>query len=591
MATAARYHVLFIAPYPELADIVGEVAPDFPDLAITIHEGDLSQGLAAALSSMDVSFDIVVSRGGTAQLLEDEFALPVVEVGLSASDLFRCLVRYNPGAKRCALVGFSNVLEPLRDIASFSDFDLDLFPVSFEDELPLVLRTIEEGSYSLVLCDTFSLPQVRELGLNAQLLASGPDSVSKALMEAQLFCERSSDLLAKNRMLWNLVRSQDARFVVFSDDGKITYTNVEESHDELIAYMREHLDERADERLVFQQGRSLFHIHKMPVESGGEEFLAFSVMHSQAPTNAAHVGIVRRNRSDIEGEYERSIFHITQASQELAQVLAPARGATRPILLAGEPSCGKEQAAQLLYLTSSWKTRPFVRIDCSLLTDRSWDYLMNSPASPLYGQEATIFLNSFQDLPDARAQLLIDAMRRSGLPARDRLMVSVNTSKALSAEMLELLSENLHCTMVGLPPLRDRSDLPQAITLCIDSLCTESGAARPVVTEEALSLLAKHAWPGNYAEFRTVMEYCLEHASGVGIDASCARQALQSSAPYSFGGRTDSADAGSISLMRPLHDIERDIVKATIERCHGNQTEAARILQVSRTTIWRLLKD
>lgn len=87
------------------------------------------------------------------------------------------------------------------------------------------------------------------------------------------------------------------------------------------------------------------------------------------------------------------------------------------------------------------------------------------------------------------------------------------------------------------------------------------------------------------------MEYCLEHASGGGIDASCARQALQSSAPYSFGGRTDSADAGSISLMRPLHDIEPDIMKATIERCHGNQTEAARILQVSRTTIWRLLKD
>ena len=329
----------------------------------------------------------------------------------------------------------------------------------------------------------------------------------------------------------------------------------------------------------------------MPVESGGENFLAFSVMHSQAPTNAAHVGIVRGNRSDIEDEYERSIFHITQASQELAQVLAPARGTTRPILLAGEPSCGKEQAAQLLYLTGSWKTRPYVRIDCSLLTDRSWDYLLNSPSSPLYGQEVTIFLNSFQDLPDARARLLLDAMRRSGLPARDRLMVSVNASKALSAEMLELLSENLRPIMVELPPLRERGDLTQAISLCLDSLCAEAGTPRPIVTEEAFKILCEHPWPGNYAEFRTVMEYCLEHASGGGIDASCARQALQSSAPYSFGGRTDSADAGSISLMRPLHDIERDIVKATIERCHGNQTEAARILQVSRTTIWRLLKD
>lgn len=256
-----------------------------------------------------------------------------------------------------------------------------------------------------------------------------------------------------------------------SNDGKITYTNVKEDHDELISFMREHLGERTDERLVFQLGRSLFHIHKMPVESGGENFLAFSVMHSQAPTNAAHVGIVRGNRSDIEDEYERSIFHITQANQELAQVLAPARGTTRPVLLAGEPSCGKEQAAQLLYLTGSWKTRPYVRIDCSLLTDRSWDYLLNSPSSPLYGQEVTIFLNSFQDLPDARARLLLDAMRRSGLPARDCLMISVNASKTLSAEMLELLSENLRPIMVELPPLRERGDLTQAISLCIDSLC------------------------------------------------------------------------------------------------------------------------
>ncbi|MGN0070871.1 MAG: PrpR N-terminal domain-containing protein [Atopobiaceae bacterium] len=591
MVTSPRYHVLFIAPYPELADVVAEVTPDFPELSVTIHEGDLSKGLAAALSSMDVSFDVVVSRGGTAQLLEDEFALPVVEVGLSASDLFRCLVQYNPSAKRCALVGFSNVLEPLRDVAGFSDFDLDLFEVSFEDELPLVLKTVQEGSYSLVLCDTFSLPQVRELGLNAQLLASGPDSVSKALTEAQLFCERSSDLLAKNRMLWNLVRSQDARFVVFADDGKITYTNVKEGHDVLISFMREHLGERVDERLVFQHGRLLFHIHKMPVESGGENFLAFSVMHSQAPTNAAHVGITRRNRSDIEDEYERSIFHITQGSQELAQVLAPARGATRPILLASEPSCGKEQAAQLLYLTGSWKTRPFVRVDCSLLTDKSWDYLMNSPASPLYIQEATIFLNSFQDLPDARARLLLDAMRRSGLPQRDRLIVSVNAPNALSAEMMELLTENLRYIMVELPPLRARRDLAQAISLCLDSLCAEAGAPRPVVTEEALQLLLEHEWPGNYAEFRTVLEYCLEHVQGGAIDASCAGQALQSSAPYSFSTEKKAAGEGSISLMRPLHDIERDIVKATIERCHGNQTEAARILQVSRTTIWRLLKD
>lgn len=590
MATTAQYHVLFIAPYPELAQVVEGVAPDFPDLAITIHQGDLSAGLAAALQSMDVNFDVVVSRGGTAQLLEDEFAIPVIEVGLSPSDLFRCLVEYDPEGKPCALVGFSNVLEPLRDIAAFSDFALDVYDVTFEDELPLVLQEVQAGDYSLALCDTFSLPRCRRLGLNAHLLASGRVSVSKALAEAQQFCERSSDLLQKNRMLWNLVRTQDAHFVAFSSDKKITYSNVKDHQDELLAFMRSHLDERMDERLVLQLGRHLFQIHKVPVESGGKDFIAFSVMHSQAPTNASHVGITVRNRADVEAEYQRSIFHVTHASEGLGQALAPARGTRRPVLLVGEPSCGKEQVTQLLYLTSRWKSRPFVRIDCSLLTQRSWNYLLNSQSSPLYGQEATIFLNSFQDLSQERAGQLLDAIRRSGLPNRDQLVISVNAPVALGPRMMELLSENIHYVMIQLPSLRERADLGNAISLYLDAICQESGSPRPVVTDEASRLLLHHAWQGNYAELRTAMEYCLEHAADGTIDAACVQNALQGSTMLSFGSAQDAVGTGSISLMRPLQDIERDIVRATVERCHGNQTEAARVLQVSRTTIWRLLK-
>lgn len=586
-----RYRVLFIAPYPELTPVVRKAARDFAELDITVHEGDLSAGLAAALGSMDNNYDAVVSRGGTAQLLEDEFSIPVFEVRVSPADLYASLLAYNPTGDRTAIVGFDNVLAPLRDVTMFSDFDLDIHAVSFEDELPLVLQEVRDGGYKIVLCDTFSLPRCTEMGLNAHLLASGLESVAQALAEALTFCQHSRELLSREHMLANLVATQDTRFAVFAQDGRLTYCNLEQRRDELVDFMRGHLDRRADERLVVRRGHHIYRMHKVPVETDGEPYLAFGIMRSRAPSASSLVGIKQLNREEVAEHYHGSAFARTRASEALApQILAAARG-ERPVLLEGEPSTGKEPVAELLYLSAGWDACPFVKVDCPLLTERSWTYLTTSSNSPLFDSEATLFLSSAQRLGNLRLRQLLDLLERSGALMRDHVVVSFTGTMAEDPETVELLYHKLRFHELEVPPLRQRRDLEEAVELLLNAESAEGGSARPTVTDEAASVFAQHDWPGNYVELTLVVQRCMARAQDGRVTADVARSAIAER--QATGGRRarGAAETTGIELMRPLREIERDVVRATIERCSGNQTEAARVLGVSRTTIWRLLRQ
>ena len=69
------------------------------------------------------------------------------------------------------------------------------------------------------------------------------------------------------------------------------------------------------------------------------------------------------------------------------------------------------------------------------------------------------------------------------------------------------------------------------------------------------------------------------------------REALDREGATRFSSLDTPSETSSIDLLRPLREIERDIVRMVVEKYGGNQTETARTLGVSRTTIWRILKD
>lgn len=588
----ADFRALLISPYHDLVDVAREVAPDYPELEVTVHEGNLSKGLAAALGSIDSDFDVVISRGGTAQMLEDELSLPVIEIDVSATDLLEALARHNPQGRRTAVIGFSNALRAVSEVADFSDFDLDVYGVSFEDELPIVLEDVASGDYEVILCDSFSRDACAERGMTAHLLSSGARSVSDALRRALDLCQQTREVRTQNHVLWQLIRSLPPRVALFSGSGRLVYTNLTERRPELLGYLREHLGGEKDEHLALQRGRRTYRISKSTFEQDGEAYLSFSIMTSSAPSNESLAGIERRNRDAVERSYHESVFHAVGAGEELSAQISGALRAGRPIALEGEVGTGKARIAELVYLTGPWASRPLVTIDCPLLTDRSWGYLMDSPNSPLYGSGETLWVKAVHALDDDAARRLVDVMRQTGICERDRVIVSANDSEdATEGSVISLFVEYLRCHVLTAPPLRRRRDLRRAIGLFLDSEARHAGTVPPLVTDEAMDLLLGHPWPRNYIELRQVLQRASATTEEGVMRARDVREALDREGATRFSSLDTPSETSSIDLLRPLREIERDIVRMVVEKYGGNQTEAARTLGVSRTTIWRILKD
>lgn len=586
------YSALLVSPYPELVKVAESVAGDYPELDLTIHEGDLSEGLAAALGSMDSGYDVIISRGGTAQMLEDELSIPVIEIDVSAADLLEALALYNPGGARTAVVGFSNALEAVRQVADFSDFDLDIFDVDFEDELPLVLYDMLEGDYEVVLCDNFSQSACAARGLDAHLLASGEQSVRKALRAALLLCQQMGEITSQNHVLWQVIRSLPSKVALFTAEGRLVYANLSEHRPDLLSLMRVHLDGTDDERLVLQRGRRTYRVSKTVFQQGPDTYVSFSVMYSSAPTNDSLLGIERRNRDEVERSYRESTFSAVRAEEDIAPAIVAAVRSGRPVALEGEVGTGKNRIAELLYLRGTWGSRPFVTIDCPLLTERSWDHLMNSPNSPLYGEGETLWVKAVHALPPIRAQRLVSVMRQTGACERNHVIFSANDNlDATEPGAIAVFVEHLHCHVLTAPPLRRRRTIRQAVRLFLDREAQRMRAEPPFVTDEAMELLAAHPWPRNYIELRQVLQRAAATAEGGVVRAGDVREALDREGTTRFSSLDTPSAASSIDLLRPLRAIERDVVRMVVEKYGGNQTEAARTLGISRTTVWRLLRD
>ncbi len=588
----ARYHILLIAPYPELVDIAHLAAADFPDIELTVHQGDLNEGLEAALGVFGADFDAVISRGGTAQVLEDEIAIPVFEIGVSGADLLSALALHNPLGHRCAVVGFSNALESVAQVADFSDFDLDVFEVSFEDELPLALQDIQAGSYEVVLCDAFAVERCRALGIEAHLLQSGVKSVQRALSQALFFCQQTETVQQRNHVLWDILKNQPFSIALFSATGRLVYSDLGEDRKELLPYLRQHLLDPAPARLTLRRGRRIHRISLSRTGSGEASVTAFSISSSNAPVGESLVGIEHLNADEVERRYRENIYCITGAGEDASSLVTRTVAVKKPLMLEGEVGVGKAQVAALLYLNSDRSNHPMASIDCSLLVDKSWEYLMNSPASPLYGTGGTIYFKAIHSLAPVRANRLLDIIQRTNGEQRNRLIFSGNDGEGGGeTESVTRIVEFLHCQVVTVPPLRARKDLRGAVQRFVEHEAGLTGIETPAITDEAAMLLCTHPWARNYIELRQVLQYCMGAARSGVVDASLAREALERGSATKFSSLSTPETATALDLLRPLKDTERDIVRMVIEKLGGNQTEAARVLGLSRTTIWRLLKD
>ncbi|MBC15415.1 MAG: two-component system response regulator [Desulfovibrio sp.] len=294
---------------------------------------------------------------------------------------------------------------------------------------------------------------------------------------------------------------------------------------------------------------------------------------------------------------------------DLVKVVAPTEAT---ILITGESGTGKELIARAIHFNSNRKSNPLVTINCAALTD-------NLLEAELFGHEkgaftgadkrrdgrfmqantGTLFLDEVGEIPIKLQAKLLRAVQekeiqRLGsdktLPVDVRIITATNRDlkeEVESGRFREDLYYRLHVMTLTIPALRERrDDVPLLAQFFLERFVKKNRKSIKGFTPSAMDNLVRHSWPGNVRELENAIERAVILSMGDYVtDKDLPPSILE-------GGCGDSAlGSGSMNLgAQPLEDVQKQAILATLEKTGWNKSEAAKILNITRTTLNNKLK-
>ena len=148
-----RTRVLGIAPYEGMRSLMVHLAQNMEDIELTAFVGDLEPGAAIAQRYTADEFDVILSRGGTAELIRQKTRLPVIDIELSVYDILRSIRLAQSGNNRYAIVGFPAITRNASFLCEVLRYQIDLYTIHDEDEARAALQKLAQEGCSMVLCD------------------------------------------------------------------------------------------------------------------------------------------------------------------------------------------------------------------------------------------------------------------------------------------------------------------------------------------------------------------------------------------------------------------------------------------------------
>lgn len=590
-----RIRVLGIAPYEGMKTLMSSVVADYPQIDLTLFVGDMEQGLEIARSNFHGDYDVVISRGGTAKMLQKNLALPVIEIDISMYDILCALKLADGLTGKTAMVSFANITSSAHLLCDLMKYNMDIYTIDSAEAVEPTLRQLQKSDYQSILCDMISNTTAKRLGLNSFLITSGVDSIRKAFDQALLLCRSQQRLRDENQFFRQLIQGQIGQTMVFDQDGNLFLSTLDDPKPELLELLRRDLPESqlgAERRITRNLGRMLYAIRARRISTGSLTYTAFFFDARKTPLSPNQVGIRFSTRPEAENAFYSSIFSFAGSISDYQQDIEHISQSTAPVMVTGEDGTGKESIVSVLYMRSPLRNAPLVSINCSLLNDKSWAFLLEHHNSPLADQGNTLYFASIDALSEERRQQLLAVLSEMDVCRRNRVIFScVCQPGEYTSAVGSLFMDKLCCLSLYLPPLRQMAErIPALVNLSLSHLNVDLPRQIVGADPEAITLLQNFQWPHNYTQFRRVIGELAVTATGSLITAENVRQALRKERHVGAFSPCAENAAAPLNLNRTLDEISQDVARRVVEESGGNQTVAAKRLGISRTTLWRLLQ-
>ena len=322
-------------------------------------------------------------------------------------------------------------------------------------------------------------------------------------------------------------------------------------------------------------------------------------------------------RSQLEERYRfEGIIGRSEPMRDLFQLLETVAATSSTVLITGETGTGKELAARALHHNSPRRNHRFVALNCSAIPETLLEAELfghvrgaftgavgNRQGRLEQAHKGTLFLDEVGTMsPALQAKLLRVLQEREFERVGDShtVKIDVRVIAATHSDLTRMVAEGtfrqdlfyrLNVIPVQLPPLRDRrEDIPLLVQHFLDRLSAESGRGPVTVSQEALRRLMAYPWPGNVRQLENAIERALAFSRGrAQLDVADLAPELQNQPAATDSSQVWFPEEG-IDFDRYVEAVELSLIRRSLERTRGNKRQAARLLNLKRTTLIEKLK-
>ncbi len=278
-----------------------------------------------------------------------------------------------------------------------------------------------------------------------------------------------------------------------------------------------------------------------------------------------------------------------------------------PVIIYGESGTGKELVSRAIHEIGTRKDKPFIKVNCASLTESLLESELFGHVRGAYtgaykdragrfekADKGDLFLDEIGDLPLATQIKLLRVLEEKVIErvgSSAPISTDVRIISATNQDLLTLVEKGkfrkdfyfrINVIPIFLPSLRDRAeDIPLLVESFFRKMRLKNEKAIDGIREDTMDILMRHSWPGNVRELKGALEYSF---------VTCHTNMIHPSHLPETIFRQKKVQSGGKQTTFNMQEIERLELLEALEKSGGNQSQAAKILGVSRVTVWNRMK-
>jgi PAS domain S-box-containing protein len=631
--------ISFVVPDENLAEKAKEVIKEQNE-NIEVYIGSFSEGLKHARRLVREGTNIIISRGGTGNLIKKNVDIPVVNIDFGSYDVIKSISKAIQYSKNIGVVGFSGMSLTYKKVSPIlkKTFSAEIITSTIKTE-----REIENHVYNLYSmgCRVFIGGQavmdvLQRLGYKGVLIETGKEAIAEAISYAKGLMEVQLMEKEKAAILKSIIDFAYDGILGIDKNGAITVFNpviqkiTGVSYEDAVGKPVDSVVENTRMLNVLKSGEpelgemqeignTIIVTNRVPIIVEGNILGAVATFQEVEKIQKIEKQI-RKKLLDKGHVAKCSFDSIKGKSKEMQKTKEKAKlyaEVDSTVLILGETGTGKELFAQSIHNASLRADKPFIAVNCAalpenLLESELFGYVEGAFTGARKGGKiglfelahgGTIFLDEISEMsPNLQARFLRILQEKEVVRLGDDRIIPVDV-RVIAATNRDLYKEveegnfredlfyRLCVLRLDIPPLRNRKDdIYELVSYFLYEKSKMLNRNIKRMTNEFLAKIVLYDWPGNVRQLENFIERCVVLTKSEEIDADIIDEAIIG-VPMQINGEE------SLSLTQQnngnkgvLRHIENETIRNVLKETNGNRTLAAEKLGISVTTLWRRLK-